>query len=802
MTAVMLHALKLVHQLSTRSINSFFSNLRLGLLAYGVSKSQVEQMPQDPRSYENVIDLSFEEEILAICPKCSSAYPVAKDGLPSIKKCIYQTDLRSKKCGENLCRVVQRRLRPKLIFRRRKLDDWLKNIISRPSVIEGMDKAWNQAQGPPPEFATDFWGGSFVRELKGPDGEGLFSQVPENESRLLFSLSVDWFNPYHNKISGKSASSGVIVMACLNLPPEERYKEENIYLVGVLPGKKQQSRLDEFLRPLVDDLLRYWTDGVYFVGIPGHKRPHLIRAALVQLICDLPAARKVAGFPGHSARQNCSVCLTTNTNTTDFLSAHDPNMQRTRKVHLARARKYKEVLQSHGKKTADNMRYHDPQWVRWSPLNELPYWDPIKCTIEDSMHLILLGLCQFHWRRFWNGDNIFKSRNNPSHTPEMNSVGTRATGSTLTSISVGMQNGHKQHPDREEEASDSDELGNDQLDNEKEDIEEAIEVEAIGKQDTAHSLTPLKMREAREKWVYGSDKALIKLSIKQILCLLQENGGKVPSIYGRKSDLSKLLIVGIFMTHSYRKLTSLQGLRTTFNGLPKAPRKLLPLPKRRTRTSMNRSNLSGSKTLHQPHTTVSASERLLNNFDPITIPSVSRSDPGALKPAFITKAELEEVQRDIMQIVLPSSATKLQPNFGEKAHGKLKADEWRSLFAVYLPLTFMRLWLTSDGHRLHLKALLNLSLLVQIITSRTSSADGMKLYDSTIQNYLNLVSVLNPEAKLVVNHHLALHLSTFMRLHGPCRSHWAFPFERLIGKLQRVVRNSHIGQWACHNELN
>ena len=41
----------------------------------------------------------------------------------------------------------------------------------------------------------------------------------EDELRLAWSLSVDWFNPYHNKAVGKSASIGVIVMSCLNLPP-------------------------------------------------------------------------------------------------------------------------------------------------------------------------------------------------------------------------------------------------------------------------------------------------------------------------------------------------------------------------------------------------------------------------------------------------------------------------------------------------------------------------------------------------------------------------------------------------------
>jgi hypothetical protein len=190
----------------------------------------------------------------------------------------------------------------------------------------------------------------------------------------------------------------------------------------------------------------------------------------------------------------------------------------------------------------------------------------------------------------------------------------------------------------------------------------------------------------------------------------------------------------------------------------------------------------------------SPSDRLINDFRPVKVPDIVRSDPQRTNPSFITKEELQAIQKDIEQIVVPSSVTKLQPNFGEKAHGKLKADEWKSLYTIYLPMTLTRLWAPLDSHRLHLKALLNLSLLVQIVISKTASKNGADLYDLTIENYLKLISVLYPGVKLVINHHLALHLSTFMRLHGPCRSHWAFPVERLIGKLQRIVKNAHIGK--------
>jgi hypothetical protein len=518
MIATMLYVLRIVHQLSTRSVNQIFFNLRQALLAFGVNKYQVNQMPEDPRSYQNIIDLTFGEQTVAVCPKCSAVYELTEEGVPKTMKCLYSATERSKKCGANLCRVVRGRLKPKLTFRRRKLNDWLANLLSRPSMITILDKAWERAQGPLPDASTDIWESSFIREMKGPAGDHLFSQVPENETRLLFSLSIDWFNPYHNRISGKNASSGVIVMTCLNLPPEERYKDENVYLVGILPGKKQQSRLDDFLDILVKELLLYWADGVYYVGIPGQTDPRLIRAALVQLICDLPAARKVAGFPGHSCKYNCSVCLAPGSQIMDFDSTHDPNMQRTRDDHLENAIKYREILRSQGKKAAEAPRSRESKWVRWSVLNDLPYWDPIKCTIEDSMHLILLGLGQFHWRRLWNGDNIPKSSETSAERDEGSS---------------------------DEEDNELDHLNAEALNEENEDIEEIVEVEPTKRNSNDALLTSPKMRQARERWIYATDNSLFRLSIKQILCLLQENAGWTPSVYKSKAELWKILIVSL-----------------------------------------------------------------------------------------------------------------------------------------------------------------------------------------------------------------------------------------------------------------
>jgi len=64
--------------------------------------------------------------------------------------------------------------------------------------------------------------------------------------------------------------------------------------------------MNNYLKPLIDEL-KYLNNGILI------KTPELIfsitlRARLLCVACDVPAARKVCGFMGHNATQGCSRC--------------------------------------------------------------------------------------------------------------------------------------------------------------------------------------------------------------------------------------------------------------------------------------------------------------------------------------------------------------------------------------------------------------------------------------------------------------------------------------------------------------
>ena len=97
-------------------------------------------------------------------------------------------------------------------------------------------------------------------------------------------------------------------MVLMNLPRSSRFKRENVILVGVIPALDHEPKsLNHFLEPAVNELNALWK-GVKVNTYQSPSSAVEIMAAVLCFASDIPAARKLCGFLGHSAKRGCSHC--------------------------------------------------------------------------------------------------------------------------------------------------------------------------------------------------------------------------------------------------------------------------------------------------------------------------------------------------------------------------------------------------------------------------------------------------------------------------------------------------------------
>ena len=138
---------------------------------------------------------------------------------------------------------------------------------------------------------SDIYDGRIWKEFADPNGLNFFTE--ENNYGLM--LNLDWFCPYKHV---KSYSVGVIYAVITNLPRSERFKRENLLLIGIIPSMQKEPKTNTFLEPLIDELTIAWHRGFSYNVPHSTHNPITIRLALILVGCDIPACRKLCGFLG------------------------------------------------------------------------------------------------------------------------------------------------------------------------------------------------------------------------------------------------------------------------------------------------------------------------------------------------------------------------------------------------------------------------------------------------------------------------------------------------------------------------
>ena len=220
-------------------------------------------------------------------------------------------------------------------------------------------------------------------------------------NNYAFQVNVDWFQPFEHT----QHSEGAINMTLLNLPRQERFLQENIILVGVMPGPKEPRILiNSFFTPLVEELELLWQ------GVPmvlSTRVPVIVRAALLCVGCDIPAARKVCGFVGHQALKGCSKCLLS------FPTAHfgDYSNFNTSNWEPRTNVSHREIANQYQKCSTRSQAYElERQYgIRYSVLLKLPYFDAPRMCVVDLMHNLLLSTAK-HMVELWKISNVISPK--------------------------------------------------------------------------------------------------------------------------------------------------------------------------------------------------------------------------------------------------------------------------------------------------------------------------------------------------------------------------------------------------------
>ncbi|MBW0491363.1 hypothetical protein O181_031078 [Austropuccinia psidii MF-1] len=201
---------------------------------------------------------------------------------------------------------------------------------------------------------------------------------------LAFSIYVDWFNA-HGK-STRLASIGSIMLICLNLPPSERLKTENVYVVGIIPGPKEPSflQLNYLLMPLIKEIKELWQgylfqppqqvlqDPLFMLPFPRPLRMWLPCTSLLDLFLIQETTFEIFALFTKPKLKKLILNFTTH--------AHTKNHKSTIAKSLWASPQQRQTVFSEYR-------------VRYSILEDLPYWDATRMVNLTIMHnLILVSL--------------------------------------------------------------------------------------------------------------------------------------------------------------------------------------------------------------------------------------------------------------------------------------------------------------------------------------------------------------------------------------------------------------------------
>ena len=344
-----------------------------------------------------------------VCPKCTKLYKYDScismiNNRQVAKKCSNTHYSRGRKLTCDATLVTKVTLQngktcfyPIKYYCSNSIIDQLEKLVLRKDFPINCE-LWRKREVGENTFA-DVYDGNLWKEFQNVSDSPFLS----NPRNYGFMLNFDFFQPMKHR---KDYSVGVFYLAILNLPRSERFKWENIIIVGVVPSLGREPKdLNEFLEPAVDELKALWK-GVK-IKASLSRFALTFRAAVLCVSSDVPATRKICGFKGHSAQLGCSRCLK------KFLGGFGEKRDysgfnrsswkpRTNEEHRRMAIKITQCKT----KARKNLLGQQSGITHYSILLRLDYFDVIRFCTVDPMHNLFLGTAKRMFK-LWTDSKLF-----------------------------------------------------------------------------------------------------------------------------------------------------------------------------------------------------------------------------------------------------------------------------------------------------------------------------------------------------------------------------------------------------------
>lgn len=151
---------------------------------------------------------------------------------------------------------------------------------------------------------SSIWDGDFIQRMRRDESLSHFFRTNDQSyCPIVFGIFADAMSPF----GGSNNSIFHVLLVCYNLPPEIRYKKENIQVLMLVDGPKEPIKFQKYFSSIIDEACALWDEPICLYDSSQRRRVQF-RVAIINLICDGRAVRACASHSEAGSLYPCTKC--------------------------------------------------------------------------------------------------------------------------------------------------------------------------------------------------------------------------------------------------------------------------------------------------------------------------------------------------------------------------------------------------------------------------------------------------------------------------------------------------------------